>query len=411
MKKPIIAIIGSGPSALALAAFLDEKKFDIAIYEKNFAPARKFLVAGDGGFNLTHSEPLDQFLTRYTPASFLEKSLRVFSNEDLRKWLYTIGIKTYTGSSKRVFPVEGIRPIDVLRAILEAVKGKRIPVKTKNTWKGWTQYNELVIDHNYKDHIVKADFVVYALGGGSWSKTGSDGSWLEIFAKKGIQTIPFQPSNCAFEIKWDEKFIMEAVGMPLKNITITCDGKQRSGEVVITKEGIEGGAVYALSPQIRKQLNENGKAILHIDMKPSLSLTDIKKKLAARGDKSLSRVLTDGINLTKTQFALLKSGMSKEAFLQPDTLASRIKQLPLEITGTAPLDDAISTVGGIALDEVDENFQLKKMPGHYVIGEMLDWDAPTGGYLLQACFSMGHYLAQKLNAFRRADSDREKAII
>jgi uncharacterized flavoprotein (TIGR03862 family) len=396
MKKSI-AIIGSGPAALMLAATLDEKLFEVRIYEKKFAPARKFLVAGDGGFNLTHAEPIDEMIKRYSPPEFLSAALHSFTNDDLRKWLLDIGIKTFTGSSKRVFPIEGIRPIDVLRAILKTLDARRLRLMMKNTWKGWNEKNELCIDHNYKNHDVKADIVVFALGGGSWAKTGSDGDWLKFFEEKHIDTVPFQPSNCAYEIKWDEKFIAVAEGEPLKNITLSCGDKMKSGELVFTKSGIEGGAVYALSPEIRKQLNGSGEAQIFLDIKPTMSVAEIKRKLSGRGDKSLSAILISGLNLTRVQLAFLKSVMTKEEFLQPAILAAKIKQAPLKITGMAPLDEAISTVGGIALHEVDENFQLKKLRDHYVIGEMLDWDAPTGGYLLQACFSMGHYLATVLN--------------
>ncbi len=376
---------------------LDERKFEITILEKGAAPARKFLVAGDGGFNLTHAEPLEQFITRFTPSSFLEKSIRSFTNDDFRRWLSAIGIETFVGTSKRIFPVAGIRPIDVLNTILKIITRKDIPIKPKNTWKGWNENHDLIIDHNYKDHIVKADIVVFALGGGSWSKTGSDGSWMSLFAAKGIKTIPLQPSNCAYEIPWEEKFITEEEGMPLKNIAVFCNGKEKKGEVVLTQFGIEGGAVYALSAEIRQQLNEKSNATIYLDLKPTLSLVEIKKRLANRGKKSLTTVLNDALNLTKLQIALLKTILTKEEFTQPPVLATKIKQLPLKITGMAPIDEAISTVGGIALEEVDENFQLKKIANQYVIGEMLDWDAPTGGYLLQASFSMGYYLANKLN--------------
>jgi uncharacterized flavoprotein (TIGR03862 family) len=401
MKQSIV-IIGSGPSALMLAATLDERAYDITVFEKNFAPARKFLVAGDGGFNLTHSESIEQFVSRYTPPEFLDKAIRSFCNNDLCNWLNYIGIETYIGTSKRMFPVDGIKPNDVLNAILKVISRKNIPIKPKNTWKGWNENGDLIIDHNYKDHVVKADIVVYALGGASWAKTGSDGSWINLFEAKGIKTVPFQPSNCAFEVKWDEKFIDQEEGLPLKNIEVSCNGKTKKGELVLTRFGIEGGAVYPLSPEIRKQLNEHNTATIFIDLKPTQSLAEIKKRLVGKGTKSITTVLNDSLNLTKLQIALLKTILTKEEFTQPAVLATKIKQLPLQITGLGPIDEAISTVGGIALDEVDKNFQLKKMPNHYVIGEMLDWDAPTGGYLLQANFSMGHYLAEKLNEDSKA---------
>ena len=220
MKKKV-AIIGSGPAALMLAATLNEFFFDITIYEKNFAPARKFLVAGDGGFNLTHSENIESFITRYTPATFLEKSILSFTNEDLRKWLRQIGVETFVGSSKRVFPVKGIKPIDVLSTILNELKKKNVHIKTKHEWKGWNNKNELIIHHNNENTLIKADVVVFALGGASWAKTGSDGSWLGLFEKKGIEIIPFEASNCAYQIKWGDTFLKQAEGKFLKNISIT----------------------------------------------------------------------------------------------------------------------------------------------------------------------------------------------
>ena len=397
MKKSI-AIVGSGPSALLLAAFLDSTKFEVTIYEKNFAPSRKFLVAGDGGFNLTHSENIEDFIKRYTPFGFLEKCLRTFSNTDLCNWLKSIGIETGIGSSKRVFPAEDIKPIDVLNAILNVLEEKNVRIKTLHEWRGWTNLNELIIDNKGQTENINADHVVFALGGASWSKTGSDGNWTGLFSEKKIGIIPFQASNCSFQIKWDQAFLDIAEGKSLKNISIACADAQKKGEVVITKFGIEGGAVYALSPQIREQLNSNKVATIYIDLKPDFTEEQIQKVLSFKGNKSFASLLKSTLNLSEVQIALLKTILSKEEFTNLDTLSLKIKKIPIQIIGLAPIDDAISTVGGIALNEVDENFQLKKLPNNYAIGEMLDWDAPTGGYLLQACFSMGVYLAKHLNS-------------
>ncbi len=400
MKKKSVAIFGSGPAALMLAATLNEKLLDVTIYEKNFALARKFLVAGDGGFNVTHSEEIENFITRYTPPSFLEKSIQSFTNVDLVNWLKQIGIETYVGSSKRIFPIKGIKPIDVLNAILNELKNKNVQLKTKHEWKGWNAKNELIINYNNEDIFVKADFVVFALGGASWTKTGSDGNWTTLFEKKGVEIIPFQASNCAYQIRWDDKFLKQAEGKSIKNISITCDGTEKKGEVVITKFGIEGGAVYALSPQIRNQLKEKKTATIFIDLKPSFSIEAIKNKLTNKGNKTVTDVLKIDLNLSPAQLSLLKSSLTKEEFLTVNLLSEKIKKLPLSITDMAPIDEAISTVGGISLQEVDESFQLKKLPTHYAIGEMIDWDAPTGGYLLQACFSMGTFLGKQLNLWK-----------
>lgn len=396
MRKSI-AIIGSGPAALMLAATLDENAFDVTVYERNSAPARKFLVAGDGGLNLTHSENTEQFISRYTPSYFLEKSIRSFNNSDLRTWFNEIGIETFIGTSKRIFPVKPIKPIDVLNAILNKLKTKNIQLKTKTEWRGWTDKDELLFENDNKKLIVKADLTVFALGGASWSKTGSTGNWTNHFKQKNIATVPFRPSNCSYHVKWNSDFISLSEGKALKNISVFCDGIERKGEVVITNSGIEGGAVYALSPKIRQQLNENNNAEIFIDLKPIFTGEAVLDKLNSRGNKRITIVLSENLKLNNTAIALLKSILTKEEFTNTTLLAQKIKQLPLQITGMAPIDEAISTVGGIALNDVDENFQLKKLPGYYVIGEMLDWDAPTGGYLLQGCFSMGHYLAQQLN--------------
>jgi uncharacterized flavoprotein (TIGR03862 family) len=396
MKKSI-AIIGGGPAAMMLAAQLDEHKFDVTIYERNAALGRKFLVAGDGGFNLTHSEDIEQFISRYTPAIFFEKIIRSFTNTDLRNWLASIGIETTVGSSKRVFPADGIKPIDVLNAILNVLKKKKFFIKTQHTWKGWNTDNELLFETSNTTIPVKTDLVVFALGGASWKVTGSDGAWTNYLNEKGIEIIPFQSSNCAFEIKWNNEFLKIAEGQSLKNISLKCNEKEKQGEVVITAFGLEGGAIYALSPAIRKQLNEQKTATVYLDLKPTLHVSEIKNKISNRGNKSLSKQLEDELNINKIQLALLKTILSKEEFTDIDSLSEKMKNLPLVITAAAPLDEAISTVGGIALREMDEHFQLKKLPNHYVIGEMLDWDAPTGGYLLQGCFSMGAGLANYFN--------------
>lgn len=397
MKKSI-AIIGGGPAALMLAAQLDETKFDVIIYERNSALGRKFLVAGDGGFNLTHSEELEKFISRYTPSDFFKPIISSFANDDLRDWLKSIGIETFVGSSKRVFPIEGIKPIDVLNAILNELKRKNVQIKTNHTWKGWENDKVLFEGCPPLDGAGGGSRItIFALGGSSWKVTGSDGLWTNYFLEKGIEIIPFQASNCAYEVKWKNEFLVTAEGKTLKNISIKCDSNERKGELVVTKFGLEGGAIYALSPEIRKQLNNNGTAEIFINLKPSLTIQQIKDKFSARGNRSIKKLLIDRLNFDDTQIELLKTILSKDDFTYLEILAVKIKNLPITITSSAPIDEAISTVGGIALSEIDSSFQLKKLPNNYCIGEMLDWDAPTGGYLLQACFSMGYNLAKNLN--------------
>jgi len=396
--KKSIAIVGGGSAALMLAAQLDKTKFSVAIYEKNNALGRKFLVAGDGGFNLTHSENVDLFITRYTPFDFFIPLFKQFSNTDLRNYLHAIGIETYVGTSKRVFPVKGIKPIDVLNAFLKQIKNNDVALNLQHTWKGWNQKNELIFEHKSEIKSSKPDIIVFALGGASWGVTGSNGTWIDFFQQRGIETKPFQSSNCAYGIKWDNHFITGAQGQSLKNIAITCNGVTKKGEAVLTKFGIEGGVVYALSPQIREQLNANEKAMIAVDLKLALTEQDIFLRIQNKGNKSITQVLKEEINLSSVAIEMLKLVLSKEEFVNAATLSKKIKSLPLTITNAAPVEEAISTVGGITLNEIDESFQLRKIADNYVIGEMLDWDAPTGGYLLQACLSMGFVLAKKLNA-------------
>ncbi len=379
-----------------LASSLDTSKFNVSIYEKNAALGRKFLVAGKGGFNLTHSENLEQFTERYHPKQFIEPFLNHFSNTDFREWLTSIGIETYVGTSKRVFPIKGIKPIEVLNAIESMLKKNNVSIYYNHEWKGWIN-NDLLFSNNGETKIIKSDSVVFALGGASWKVTGSAGDWTSCFKEKGIQINPFYPSNCAYKINWNQELVKHISGQALKNCEFSCDNIHKKGEAVLTDFGIEGSGIYGLSKEIRKQIICNEKAELFIDFKPELSLQEIQSRFENRGKLSIKDVLEKKINLSAVQIQLLKYQTTKEEYNQPDIISRLIKKFPLILTDFAPLDDAISTVGGVALDEVNENLELKKQSNHYCMGEMLDWDAPTGGYLLQACFSMGKFVADKLN--------------
>ncbi len=391
MQK-IVSIIGGGSAAMALACFLDSKKYTVSVYEKNKSLGRKFLVAGKGGFNLTHSDSIEKIIDAYTPNNFLNDALHFFSNLDLCKWLSQIGIPTFVGTSKRIFPQKGIKPIEVLNAILNKMKEHHVQLFYNHEWLGWNTNNELVFK-NQKS--TQSNIVVFALGGGSWSITGANKNWLDVFAQKKINTIPFQASNCAYMINWETNFIQKHEGKPLKNISISCNGKTQKGEIILRKNGIEGNAIYALSPQIRELINTKKTAQLFIDLKPNYTIEKIIEKISS--SKNISLQLRENLNLNPTQIDLIKNYTSKNDFQNTSLLAERIKNIPIQIVGIADIDEAISTVGGIDLNELDKNFQLKKMPNHFCIGEMLDYDAPTGGYLLQSCFSMGAFLAKQLN--------------
>ena len=392
MKKTV-CIIGGGPSALVLASFLDPKKFSVSIYEKNKTAGRKFLVAGKGGFNLTHGEPIQTLLQRYTPSGFLDEALQNFSNEDFRNWLAQIGVPTYVGSSNRVYPIKGIKPIEVLKAILANLNQKGVAIQYEQEFTGWDDKSQPIIQQK----AVTCDYTVFSLGGASWKITGSDGNWLNTFAQNNIKTRPFQASNCAYQIAWPSDFLENHEGTPFKNITISCRDSLQKGEAVITKFGLEGNAIYGLSPQIRQELHQNGKSIILVDFKPSMSQEKIAAKLKSSKQKNTTAKLKKDLKLTNAQIDLLKSQLSKETYTNLETLASTLKRLPLEIVQAATLDEAISSVGGIEVSSVSSHFELYEKPNQFCIGEMLNWDAPTGGYLLQACASIGVHVAQYLN--------------
>ncbi len=396
--KRTVSIIGGGACSLILACELDPKKFSVSVFEKNSALGRKFLVAGDGGLNLTHSESEEEFILHYTPYVFLKKAFSHFSNKKFIEWINALGIETFVGSSGRLFPKKGIKPIDVLKRFEERIIKNNVALNFKHEWKGFADNNELLFKTAAGNKSIKSDITIFCLGGASWPVTGSKGDWRSLFEIKNVKTNPFQASNCSFGVDWPKNIIKEIEGKPLKNIAINCGDKKHAGEIVLTAFGIEGSGIYPLSPNIREQLKQFDVAKIYIDLKPLLSKEECLNKLAQFDPKlSYTENCVKKLNLNKTQIVLLKSKMSKTDFLDPLKFVNNLKSLEIQISALGPIEDAISTVGGISLNEINENFELKKLKHNYVIGEMLDYDAPTGGYLLQSCFSMGKFLADHLN--------------
>lgn len=392
MKKKV-AIVGGGTAGMMLAAKLNPEIFDINIYDQKNTMGRKFLVAGDGGFNLTHRDPAAVFKSRYTPHTFMDNALDHFSNSDFREWLQDLGIPTFVGSSGRVFPEKNIKPIDVLKAIESHLKDRNVTFYGKYSFEGWDTMDHLIFNEN---EIITADFVVFALGGSSWKVTGSDGKWMDIFKEKNIEVSPFRSSNCAFELAWDADFLEKNEGKPLKNIHISIGDTIQKGEAVITKYGIEGNAIYGLSPYIQAALASESTATVYIDFKPTMDVSLVIAKLET-ASTSITTAMKERVKLSNVAIALIKDRLTKEEYMDNPTLAQAIKQLPLHITAAAPIDEAISTSGGVSLEAITAHYELKDIKNHFCIGEMLDWDAPTGGYLIQACVSMGAYLAHLLN--------------
>ena len=389
-----ISIIGGGPAALMLAAQLSAEKFRVTLHENKKTLGRKFLVAGEGGLNLTFNSSIDELINQYVPNKFMDPILRTFSNEDLINWLHNLEIPTFIGSSKRVFPDKNLKPIEVLNKIIDNVSSKNITFDLGNRWIGWTKDGHLRFEQS---EDIEADIVVFALGGASWKVTGSDGEWSKLFEDSGISVKKFRAANCAFGVNWNTNFIRTHEGKPLKNIAVKYQDQYSKGELVISKFGLEGNAIYALSQKIQDSLLTEDQVKIELDLKPTLTIDQLKTKFKSSKRSKVTDLLKSDLNLDRTAIGLLKQFSDKETFLNPDLLVKTIKAVPILIHSSDDIDKAISTLGGIDLNEIDENFQIKKMPNSYAIGEMLDWYAPTGGYLLQACFSMGKRLGTILN--------------
>lgn len=392
MKR--LTIIGGGPAALMLAAQIDTKKYQVTLCERKKSVGRKFLVAGEGGLNLTYNASVEELITQYFPSEFMDPIIRQFTNEDLINWFNDLGIATFIGSSNRVFSDLELKPIEVLNKIVDYISTKEITIQLDRKWLGWNEEGHLCFEE-LED--VASDIVVFALGGASWKVTGSDGGWTKAFEARGLRVLAFRAANCAFGVNWNKNFITTHEGKPLKNIALTYLNHCSKGELVISKFGLEGNAIYALSQKIQDALLTEESVVIHLDLKPTMTVDQIKAKYKRSRLSKVTDILKKDLNLDSTTIGLLKQFSNKNTFLNPDLLAETIKSIPLIIQSADELDKAISTLGGIALDEIDKNFQYKKIPNTYAIGEMLDWYAPTGGYLLQACFSMGFVLAKYLN--------------
>ncbi|MEL0651052.1 TIGR03862 family flavoprotein [Algibacter sp. TI.3.09] len=390
-----VSIIGGGPAALMLAAQIDTAKYSVTIYEKKKTAGRKFLVAGEGGLNLTFSTSEDALIQQYHPSGFMAPIIREFNNHDFINWLNQLGISTFVGSSNRVFPKQGVKPIEVLKTIVDYIAARGVQFKFNTKWTGWNTQGDLTFENAA---AVTSDIVVFALGGASWKVTGSTGSWKSKFEKRHINVLPFRAANCAFGVDWQPDFINIHEGKPLKNIALTFNNVLAKGELVISKFGLEGNAIYALSQKIQDRLLSEKEVIIYLDLKPKMTVNQIRSKYKNARRSKVTDILKNDLNLDRTAIGLLKQFTDKHTFSDPDVLVQTIKAVPVVITSAGPLDEAISSLGGIALDEVDANFQCKKIQNTYAIGEMLDWYAPTGGYLLQGCFSMGVALANHLNS-------------
>jgi uncharacterized flavoprotein (TIGR03862 family) len=389
-----IAIIGAGPAGLMAAEVLANGSANVTIYDAMPSAGRKFLMAGRGGLNLTHSEPLPQFLARYGNATpHLETAIEAFPPSALREWSEALGQPTFVGSSGRVFP-QAFKASPLLRAWLRRLDASGVQFALRHRWTGWDDDGHLAFETPDGPRTVDARAVLLALGGASWPRLGSDGSWAETLNAKGVTISPLRPANCGFTVAWSNIFRDRFQGQPLKGISLSFGAHTVRGEAMITAAGIEGGAVYALSAPLREALLAQGRVTLHVALRPDLNRSDLAARLAVpRGKQSFSNWLRKAAHLSAVgtgllQEAAIASSVSLSS-LPAAELAAWINAVPVQLSGIAPIARAISTAGGVAFDELDDRFMIRRLPGVFAAGEMLDWEAPTGGYLLQASFATG----------------------
>ncbi|HLW28088.1 MAG TPA: TIGR03862 family flavoprotein [Kiloniellales bacterium] len=387
-----VAIIGAGPAGLMAAEFLAAAGVAVSLHERMPSAGRRLLMAGRGGLNLTHSEPLEPFLERYGAArQNLEPALRAFPPPALRAWAEGLGQETFIGSSGRVFP-RAMKASPLLRAWLARLRDLGVELRLRSCWCGWDANGGLLVKSPQGTEEINVDATLLALGGASWPRLGADGAWAAMLAARGVTVRGFRPANCGFSVDWSEGFSQRFAGSPLKNTAFTFAGRKVTGEAIVTAYGLEGSAIYALSRDIRNHIEEGGEARLLLDLRPDLSVAALEQKLArVSGSASTANLLRKGAGLSPVSANLLREGSSWER--SPASLALAIKKVPVVLRAPQTLDRAISSAGGIAWPEVDKNFMLRRLPGVFVAGEMLDWEAPTGGYLLQACFATGRAAA------------------
>jgi uncharacterized flavoprotein (TIGR03862 family) len=381
-------IIGAGPAGLMAAETLSRAGVGVIVFDAAPSPARKFLLAGRGGLNLTHSEPLDRFMARYGGAAErLRGAIEAFPPDALRRWAEALGEPTFVGSSGRVFP-KSFKASPLLRAWLRRLGDAGVEIRARRRFVGFDASGALVFETPEGRGLQRAGVVILACGGASWPRLGADGRWVEALAAAGVAIAPLQPANCGFDVAWSEPFKERFAGAPLKAIAMRIGDAKARGEAVATASGLEGGIVYALGSSLRETIKAHGEASIAVDLKPDVAEEALARKLQRpRGAQSLATFLRKTAGLSPVAIGLLR-----EAGPPPTdaaALAHAIKNVPLRLSGAAPIARAISSAGGVAWPEIDDRFMLRRLPGVFAAGEMLDWEAPTGGYLLQACFATG----------------------
>ena len=390
-----IAIIGGGPAGLMAAEALTARGARPHLFDAMPSLGRKFLMAGKSGLNLTHSEDYAAFVTRFgTANSVLRPALDQFTPDEIRRWAEGLDVETFTGSSGRIFPTD-FKAAPLLRHWLKRLRTDGLTTHVRHHWRGWTDDGALKFETRDGETTFKADATILALGGASWPQLGSDATWTTWLEERGIEIAPFRPANCGFDVIWSPVMKERFAGTPVKSVVLGADNETHRGEFVVTEGGIEGSGIYALSAHLRDAIARDGQATLTLDLTPDRSLERLTDDLKRpRGKASFSNFLRKVTGLSNVKAALLRECLSKETFENMEALAKGIKALPLTLTATRPIEEAISSAGGIRFEAIDENFMLHNVPGVFCAGEMLDWEAPTGGYLLTACFATGKAAGQ-----------------
>ncbi|MBY0573588.1 MAG: TIGR03862 family flavoprotein [Undibacterium sp.] len=404
-RNALVLVIGAGPAGLMAAEQIALAGFQVEVMDAMPSAGRKFLLAGKSGMNLTHSENFDAFIQRYRGRQQeLAPILEEFPAEAVRAWAQQLGIATFVGSSGRVFPVD-MKAAPLLRAWLSRLRSLGVLFSMRHRWQGWNAEGALCFEYNGEALMRRPDAVVLALGGASWARLGSDGAWQTCLGERGIKVSPLLASNCGFLLSWSAHMKEKCAGMPLTNVIahvrdVNGEFISKQGQCVITESGIEGSLIYALSAPLRELLVRDGYAQLNLDLLPGNGSEAVLQTLSAsRGSRSLSSHLKSKLGLHSVHIALLYEVLSKTALQDPQILAQTIKALPLCLMGTSPMDEAISCAGGLHFSELDQKLMLKSLPGIFCAGEMLDWDAPTGGYLLNACFASGYVAGRGVLTF------------
>jgi len=389
-----VAIIGGGPAGLMAAEVISQAGFEVSVYDAMPSVGRKFLMAGKGGMNITHAEPLPLFIQRYGQRQIQTSQWLAQLNPDkLRDWIHGLGIETFIGTSGRVFPKD-MKAAPLLRAWLHRLKQSNVSFHMRHRWLGW-EHQQLKFQTPSGIVTIQADATILALGGGSWRKLGSDGTWTDILSAKRIDVKPLQPANCGFNVPWSVHFQSKFSGQPLKTIAAVYQDAlgqtlRKFGELMITEHGIEGGLVYALSARLRDEIAQHGSTNLYLDLLPQHTDQQVLQAIEyPRGARSMANHLQSRLGIQGVKAGLLREFVSKHEFNEPQHLAQAIKCLAIPLQSTRPLDEAISSAGGVALEALNDDLMLTQLAGVFCAGEMLDWEAPTGGYLLTACFASG----------------------